>query len=210
MIPMTRGETRAVLFIGLMLPMTLRAGLCTDAHGAPHHDFQLFAGYSPVSTVANQPASDRQFLIAGFSYSYRCWVWSSTSLSYTAAAMPVATLIEPAEIINQREIPAHAVYGFAVTSVGATFEFARKRAVHPFLETLEGIIGSMEPIPVNVPNATGLNFLFTLGGGLRRNIGPRQAISLGYRFVHVSNAGTTSVNPGVNNNVIYIGYSFLR
>jgi len=207
---MTRGKSRAVLLIGLMLPLTLRAGLCTDAQGAPRHDFQLFAGYSPVSTVANQAAPDRQFLLAGFSYSYRCWVWRSTSLSYTAAAMPVATLFEPAEIVNQHEIPAHAVYGFAVASVGATFEIARKRAVHPFLETLEGIIGSTEPIPVNVPNATGLNFLFTLGGGLRRNIGTRQAISLGYRFVHISNAGTTSVNPVLNNNVIYIGYSFLR
>lgn len=207
---MTRGGIRTGLLIALTLPMTLRAGLCTDAQGAPRHDFQFFAGYSPVSTVQSHAAPDRQFLLAGFSYSYRCWVWSSTSLSYTAAAMPLASLIEPDEIINQHEVPGHVVYGFAIASVGVTLELARKRRVHPFLETLEGIIGSTEPIPENVPNATGLNFLYSLGGGIRRNIGSRQAISLGYRFMHISNAGTTSVNPSVNNNVIYIGYSFLR
>jgi hypothetical protein len=207
---MTRGELRAVLLIALTLPMTLRAELCTGAQGAPRHDFQFFAGYSPVSTAVSHPAPDRRFVLAGFSYSYRCWVWSSTSLSYTAAAMPAAILLEPAEIIDQHEVPGHAVYGFAVASVGVTLDLARKRRVHPFLETLEGIVASTEPIPEHVPNATGLNFLYSLAGGMRRNIGPRRAISLGYRLVHISNAGTAGVNPGVNNNVIYFGYSFLR
>ncbi len=73
-----------------------------------------------------------------------------------------------------------------------------------------GIIASTEPIPENQPNASGLNFLFAFGGGIRWNTGQRRALALGYRFLHISNAGTTSFNPGVDNNVIYVGYSFLR
>jgi hypothetical protein len=48
------------------------------------------------------------------------------------------------------------------------------------------------------------------GGGIRWNIRPRSALSFGYRFLHISNAGTTSFNPGLNNNVSYFGYSLLR
>jgi hypothetical protein len=75
---------------------------------------------------------------------------------------------------------------------------------------MEGKIASTEPIPENRSNATGLNFLLDGGGGIRWNIRSRSALSFGYRFLHISNAGTTSCNPGLNNNVSYVGYSLLR
>lgn len=55
-----------------------------------------------------------------------------------------------------------------------------------------------------------MNFLFDLGVGLRWETSSRGAVSIGYRFLHISNADTTSFNPGVDNNVFYLGYSFLR
>ncbi len=61
-------------------------------------------------------------------------------------------------------------------------------------------------MPVRAVNATGLNFMFDVGGGVR--IG--RAVTLGYKFLHISNANTTSFNPGLDNNVIYAGYSFVR
>jgi len=140
-------------------------------------------------------------------------MWNSISLSLTPTLLPAAIVIQPAEVLDNppaRTVPGHAVYGFAVAPLGLTADLARRHRVHPFLETMEGMIASTEPIPENRPNATGLNFLFDGGGGIRWNIGPRSALSLGYRFLHISNAGTTSFNPGLNNNVIYIGYSLLR
>ncbi len=158
----------------------------------------------------------RRLALGGFSYSYRCWAWNAVSVSYTAAAMPAAILIQPAVTLYnlyppyQRTEGAHAVYGFATAPLGFTLEFARKRRVHPFAETLEGIIASSEPIPENQPDATGLNFFFDLGGGIRWNLTPRTALTLGYRFFHISNAATSGFNPGLDNNVIYVGFSFLR
>ena len=181
-------------------PAILQAGLCSDAGGQPRHDFQFFAGYSPASATLIGTVPDRRLALAGFAYSYRCWIWDSLSISYTAAAMPAAILIEPA----------HAVYGFAVAPVGFTLDLVRKRRVHPFAETTGGIVASSEPIPENQPNATGLNLFFDLGGGIRWRVGERSAVSFGYRFLHISNAYTTSFNPGVDNNVFYVGYSFLR
>ena len=111
--------------------------------------------------------------------------------------MPAAVVIQP---------DGHGVYGFAAAPLGATLEFSRTRRVYPFVETLLGIIASAEPVPVRAGNATGLNFMFDVGGGVR--IG--RAVTLGYKFLHVSNAGTTNFNPGLDNNVIYVGYSFVR
>jgi hypothetical protein len=202
---MTIGRLSA-LAIGIVLPAILRAGLCSADDRRPRHDFQLVAGYSPASATLIGTATDRRLVLAGFAYSYRCWSWNSVSLSYTAAAMPAAILIQPYE----GNVPAHAVYGFAVAPVGFTFALARKRRLHPFIETAGGIVASTEPIPENQPDASGLNFFFDLGGGVRWRVGERGAVSLGYRFLHISNAGTTSFNPGVDNNVFYVGYSFLR
>lgn len=68
---------------------------------------------------------------------------------------------------------------------------------------MEGIVASSEPIAENQPNASGLNFRVGLGGGIRWIARPRGAVSFGYR-------GATSSDPGVDYNVFYVGYSFLR
>lgn len=194
----------------------LQAAFCSPSTGEPRHEFEFFAGYSPVSSTLIGTATDRRFIAAGFTYEYRCWLWNSVSISYSATAMPAAILLQPSEILYsfaapyQRVTPAHAVYGFAVAPLGFTFDFLRKRRVHPFAETIEGVIASTEPIPENQPNATGLNFLFDLGGGIRWSATSGAAMIIGYRFLHISNADTTSFNPGLDNNVFYIGYSFVR
>jgi hypothetical protein len=137
---MTIGQL-SVFVSALVLPAMQGAGVCSDSDGQPRHDSQFFAGYSPVSDTLIGTATDRRLVLAGFSYSYRCWSWNKVSVSYTVAAMPAAILIQPAESNS----PSHAVYGFAVAPVGFTFDFARKRRVHPFLETIGGVIASSQP-----------------------------------------------------------------
>jgi hypothetical protein len=178
------------------------AAFCSPAapSSEPRHDFQFFAGYSPASVTLIGTTPDRRLFTAGFGYSYRCWMWPRVSISYTGALMPAAVLIAPA----------HAVYGFAITPLGFTADFAHARTVHPFLETDEGIIASAEPIPIDIPGATGLNFMIDLGGGIHIKTGRRRAITLGYKFLHISNGFTSAVNPGVDNNVFYAGFSLLR
>jgi hypothetical protein len=190
------------------------AGFCsadsssTDSDPA-RHDFQFFAGYSPVSATLIGTTTDRRFFLAGFGYSYRCWIWPSVSIAYSGELLPAAVLFEPGQYLPQF-VPSHAVYGFAVTPLGFTADFGRRHSVYPFLQTNEGIIASSEPIPINVPGATGLNFLIDVGGGIRIKTGQRRAISLGYKFLHISNGFTSAVNPGVDNNVFYAGFSILK
>ena len=206
----------AVSLTVLLAPGLARARLCDRIPDEPRSELRLLAGYSPDSWRAIGGASDRQFVLAGVSYSYLCRVWGSTSVSYTGAVMPAAILRQPAQTVTaavdgalvRRFLPAHSVYGVAVSPLGATLEFARTRSVHPFLEGLLGLIASTEPIPIPAVNATGLNFTVDLGGGIRWKIADRRALTAGYKFFHISNANTTSYNPGIDNNVIYAGYSF--
>jgi len=187
------------------------AGFCypDSSPSAPHHDFQFFAGYSPVSATLIGTTADRRFILTGFAYSYRCWVWPGVSISYSGELLPAAVLLQPGQYLPQF-VPAHAVYGFAVTPLGFRLDCGRRHRVYPFLQTNLGIIASSEPIPINVTNATELNFLIDLGGGVRIKTGERHALSLGYKFLHISNAFTSPVNPGVDNNVFYAGFSILK
>jgi hypothetical protein len=209
------GMGKIVLLAALAAPGVMRAGFCPAGDGDARHDIQMFAGYSPATATLIGTATDRQLAVAGMAYSYRCWIHRHVSISYTATLLPAMVLFQPAQFVfgfgpAAGVSAAHAVYGFGVAPLGFTFEFARRRRVYPFAETIEGLIASTEPIPELGPNATGLNFLFDLGGGIRIRVRERQALSLGYRFLHVSNADTTNFNPGLDNNVFYVGYSFSR
>jgi hypothetical protein len=196
---------RSLVFVILATPAW--AGFCSPKSWMPEprHNFEFSAGYSPVSATLIGSTEDRRFFLAGFGYSYRCWAWTGVSISYSGELMPAAILRQPAEFS-----PSHSVYGFAVTPLGFTADFGRRHRVFSFLQTNEGIIASAEPIPINVIGATGLNFLIDLGGGIRIKAGPRHAISLGYKFLHISNGFTSAFNPGVDNNVFYAGFSILK
>jgi hypothetical protein len=199
----------AILLLLSATPVWARFCSADSSPSEPRHDFQFFAGYSPVSATLIGTTTDRRLTIAGFGYSYRCWLWPGVSISYSGELMPAAVLLQPAQYLPQL-VPAHAVYGFAVTPLGFTADFGRRHKVFLFLQTNEGIIASSEPIPINVTGATGLNFLIDIGGGVRIKTGQRRAISLGHKFLHISNGFTSPINPGVDNNVFYAGFSILK
>jgi hypothetical protein len=56
--------------------------------------------------------------------------------------------------------------------------------------------------------ATNFEFLLHLGGGVEFYKTKHGALSLNYRFFHISNAGIKFPNIGVNANVVNLGYSF--
>jgi hypothetical protein len=208
---------RTALLLLFALPTCAIAGLCTSdpLPNDSRHEFQFFAGYSPASATLIGTTTGRRFVAAGFDYSYRCWAGRHVSTSFTAGVTPAAILLQPAMVTEGQFFlhtePPHAVYGFGVTPVGVTVDFARNKSVYPFFQFDGGIVASTERIPVNVTDATALNFLFDFGGGVKwRPHEGRVGFELGYRFLHISNAFTTPVNPGVDNNVFYAGVLLFR
>jgi hypothetical protein len=203
-----------LLFVAfsLAIPAHVIAAVC-NASAGPKHDFEFLAGYSPASSTWIGRSEDRKLVLAGFMYSYKCWTAGAVDISYTVGAFPLTFLFQPAQPNfrsgTRQLIPAHAVYGAAVLPVGFTTHLGR-RALQPFFGIHGGIIASTEPIPVNAADATGLNFLFDFSPGISIKISSHQAVNVGYKFLHISNAYTTNFNPGVDNNVVFIGFSLLK
>ena len=60
--------TRQLAVLLLLSATPACAALCSGdlSPSEPRHDFQFFAGYSPVSATLIGTTTDRRFLIAGF------------------------------------------------------------------------------------------------------------------------------------------------
>lgn len=211
------------LLPGLVASLTLSAGICTDDRPKPRHEVRLLAGYSPGSPTLIGTARDFKMTLVEAGYSYRCWDFKKVGISYSASVAPLVmfqspplffvsplTPIPPNGFVGISVLPPRSTYGFGVMPLGFQFDFIRDRRLHPIAEINGGIVASKDPVPYPIANATGLNFLFNFGGGLRWHHTEGQAITAGYRFVHVSNAGTSAYNPGLDNNLFYLSYSFLR
>lgn len=55
----------------------------------------------------------------------------------------------------------------------------------------------------------GFNFLNQFGLGAQFALSSHDALTLGYRFRHLSNAGTSQPNRGINSNALVLSYSIL-
>lgn len=97
-------------------------------------------------------------------------------------------------------------YGVGITPAVFRFYFFPKSRVKPFVQIGAGVLITNKPKPM--PETTRLNFMGYWGGGLLFHTKRNQAITLGYRYLHISNANTTDFNPGYNANVFSVGYSF--
>lgn len=53
-----------------------------------------------------------------------------------------------------------------------------------------------------------LNFVLTAGGGISWFLSPQLSLNVGYRFHHISNAGTRLPNLGLNASLPFGGFSF--
>ncbi|MGC8775621.1 MAG: acyloxyacyl hydrolase [Chlorobaculum sp.] len=88
------------------------------------------------------------------------------------------------------------------------------RYLHPIASSVKmvGEIGS-GPMYLSIDSqeqgGAGFNFLNQFGLGAQVAVSGNSAITLGYRFRHLSNAGTSEPNRGINSNALVLSYSLL-
>jgi lipid A 3-O-deacylase len=94
--------------------------------------------------------------------------------------------------------------GFTPKLVYASTAFGR---VHPFLEAGGGPVWT--DLGGQVPEQPGqFNFLVWGGAGCSYRLTRALAIDAGFRFMHISNAGTRQPNSGLNFGLPFIGLSY--
>jgi hypothetical protein len=81
-------------------------------------------------------------------------------------------------------------------------------SIRLFSTAAAGVLVFNDDVPVfGAPEA---NFALELGGGFDIRLSQRRALTVGYKFHHISNGGLSRVNPGMDANVLYAGISRSR
>ncbi len=98
------------------------------------------------------------------------------------------------------------VVGEAMSPGGFQFNFLPQRRVQPLLSTHAGFMYSSQTIPI--AGAGSFNFTFDVGAGLELYRSKTKSIRAEYRYHHISNGDTASVNPGIDNGEFQVTYCF--
>jgi lipid A 3-O-deacylase len=104
----------------------------------------------------------------------------------------------PAFVVFQ---PANTVYGAGVNPVGLKWIFATRGHVAPYLELNGGTLFTTHEVPAGTSTIN-----FTSGAAFGMYFFGEHAWSVDVRYMHISNAGLTVPNPGVNTVQVRLGF----
>ena len=97
--------------------------------------------------------------------------------------------------------PANTAYGAGFDPIDLTWNFATRSSFVPYLEIDGGTLFTNHTIP------TGTNAVNFMSSGVLgvHFLGPRHAWSIEARYMHISNAGLATPNPGINTFQVRLG-----
>jgi opacity protein-like surface antigen len=98
--------------------------------------------------------------------------------------------------------------GEALSPIGFQWNFQPRRKLQPFFVGHGGYMYSTKPIPID--SAGSFNFTFDLGAGIELYRTRSHSVRLEYRYHHISNHGTATQNPGIDNGLFQLTYTFGR
>ncbi len=103
------------------------------------------------------------------------------------------------------------VYGGGLSPFGWKFSLRPAHRWQPFGALNTGFVMSERAILEDVARAIRFNFTFDFQMGVGRfNASGTRAWIFGYKLQHISNAFRSYVNPGVDLDMIFVGYSFFK
>jgi len=134
-------------------------------------------------------------------------------LNYVAQLLPIVRITDRTaadfdsflDAAGIPRIPGRA-YAVGIAPFGLEITSPAERRVSAFLSSAGGGLLFTK----SFPDVTGRRTNFTLeaGGGFRVRVGHAQWAQLGYKYHHLSNAGTAFANPGLDGNLVYAGYQW--
>lgn len=172
------------------------------------HEFGAWWGVSLMSGHIWGYAKDIKYMPIDLTYSYLLHQGTRMNFRYAPELTALAMLDEPQpgqkNFLYQRK----RTYGSGISPVGFRASFLPLSRVQPFLSTDGGFIYFAD----RVLSPEGSQFMYTIdyGTGLTIFRHDRQAVTIGYRYQHLSNANISLHNPGTDTNVFYLAVSRFR
>jgi len=183
------------------------------------NELTIWGGFSPDSSTLYKGTArtpDARFGIVAVRYSRRFNNSDTVNLKYTADAVPFAalnypdisipTLVTGTGLPVQPQTVRETRTGFGAAPLGLQINFRPRKKIQPFVGASGGFLVFNE----RTPNFTGTRFAFTadVGGGIEYRLSKKRAVTFGYKYYHISNGNRGIENPGFDNNLFYIGYTF--
>jgi hypothetical protein len=200
--------TTAIFTASLALTVTAQ----TDEAGK--NELSVWGGGSPDSTSFIGKTQDARFGIIAVRYARRFNNNDTVNLRYTADFVPASVLSFPffqavqtgANTFRVDRIR-RKVYAYGIAPLGLQANFRPRKKVQPFVGASGGFLYFRE----SIPGFTGTRFNFTAeaGGGVDFRMRKGRAVTVGYKYYHISNGYRGVENPGFDNNLFYVGYRFL-
>lgn len=111
---------------------------------------------------------------------------------YAVDAVPVFLVFQPT----------NTAYGAGFDPLGLKWNFERHGHISPYLELTGGTLFTNR----NVPTGTNtVNFMDQAALGMHL-LGPQHNLALEVRYMHISNAGLATPNPGINTVQVRVGF----
>ncbi len=130
-------------------------------------------------------------------------------LRYSPEATPVVVLSEPRFFpSNDPTKQRMRIYGGGLSPMGFQMGFHPHGKYQPFVSTNGGFLYFGDR--VLSPQASQFMLTIDLGGGVQIFHTNTNAVTLGYRYQHMSNANISARNPGTDSNIFYVGVSRFR
>ncbi len=179
------------------------------------NEFGIWGGISFDAPTWIGKTPDAKFGNIGLRYGRVLAANDNLAFSWTIDAVPVAVLsvdrftfvpTGPGSFTVQRH--RDHTYGAGLSPIGLKLNFRRSQTLQPFASGTAGFLYFSKDVPV--PGAKRFNFTFDFGGGIDIVRESRRAITVGYKYQHISNGDRSPINPGVDVQLIYVGYSIRR
>lgn len=178
------------------------------------NEFGIWGGFSFHSPTLIGKTPDARFGNIGLRYGRVLAASKTVAFEWTINAIPVAvlstrrfTLVPSGSglvVVQSRKN----VYGWGAAPIGWKFNFRRDRRVQPYGHATGGFIYFNEDVPL--AGAARFNFTYDFAGGVQVVNSDRKAFTIGYKYQHISNGYRSSINPGVDVQMIFVGFSVFR
>ena len=178
------------------------------------NEFGVWGGISFHSTTLIGKTPDARFGNIGLRYGRVLAASETVAFSWTIDAIPLAVLSNPrftvvasgsGFVVTQSR---KSVYAWGAAPIGLKFNFRRNRRVQPYGHTTGGFLYFNEEVPL--PGAARFNFTYDFSGGVQIVNSDRKAFTVGYKYQHISNGYRATFNPGVDVQMIFVGFSVFK
>ena len=184
------------VWIAVAALMVLAGGRAAFAQDGPETDGNQIEFWTTGGHGTNGRTQHTGVWTAGFTYG---WVITAPAgpgflrgrFEYAVDAVPVFVLFQPTNV----------AYGAAIDPVGLIWNFDTHGRIVPYLDLGAGALFTDTQVP---PGTSHINF--TTAGGVGMHILTHKLTwTADVRFMHISNAGLTNPNPGINTVQLRLG-----